>query len=313
MPLSSGGCMLSCTVWSTHVDRRFVCFPLACLVWVGFSAACAAEALTPSAAMYAKFASLQQELARNDFGRPLHLDSKEAPDKLGGDVHAIVAYPFALVKSALDGPQRWCEILILHLNIKGCRVADTPSNELRVYVGRKFDEPVNAAHKLEFSYRVVAQAPDYFALSLNADSGPFGTRDYRIIVEAVPLDQGRSFLHLSYAYAFGASAKMAMQAYLRTIGSQKVGFTASGRGSDGQPVLVGGMRGALERNVMRYYLAIDAYLAALAAPPDERLEERLKEWFDATERYPLQLHELDQDAYLEMKRRECASSQIANQ
>jgi hypothetical protein len=59
---------------------------------------------------------------------------------------------------------------------------------------------------------------------------------------------------------------------------------------------------------MRYYLAIDAYLAALAAPPDERLEERLRDWFDSTERYALQLHELDQNAYLEMKRRECAST-----
>ena len=109
------------------------------------------------------------------------------------------------------------------------------------------------------------------------------------------------------------AAKVALQTYLRTVGNQKVGFTVNGRGPDGRPVLVGGMRGALERNVMRYYLAIDAYLAALRAPPAERLEERLKEWFDATERYALQLHELDQDTYLEMKRRECASSQIADQ
>ena len=261
--------------------------------------------------MYAKYASLTSALEHNQFGRPLHIDSREAPDKLEGDVHAIVGYPFPLVESALDGPQRWCEILILHLNIKGCRVVDTSA--LRVSVGSKFDQPANAAHKVEFAYRVVAQAPDYFALLLNADAGPFGTRDYRITVEAVPLDQGRSFIHLSYAYTFGVSAKVALQAYLRTVGNQKVGFTTNGRAPDGRPLLVGGMRGALERNVMRYYLAIDAYLAALRAPPDARLEERLKEWFDATERYALQLHELDQDTYLEMKRRECASSQIADQ
>jgi len=69
---------------------------------------------------------------------------------------------------------------------------------------------------------------------------------------------------------------------------------------------VDGLRGALERNVMRYYLAIDAYLAASASPPQEQLEERLRDWFESTERYALQLHEVDQNEYLEMKRRECA-------
>src|SRR6266496_685301 len=187
-----------------HVHRPIPRFALACLLLIGFAAACAAEPMAPAATLYAKYASLQAALEHNQFGRPLHIDSREAPDKLEGDVHAIVGYPFALVESALQGPQRWCEILILHLNIKGCRVADSPASALRVYVGSKFDEPASAAHKVEFAYRVLAKAPDYFALSLNADAGPFGTRDYRITVEAVPLDQGRSFIHLSYTYTFGA-------------------------------------------------------------------------------------------------------------
>ena len=34
--------------------------------------------------------------------------------------------------------------------------------------------------------------------------------------------------------------------------------------TDGQPQLVGGVRGVLERNTLRYYLAIDAWLAARA-------------------------------------------------
>ena len=290
------------------MQRSLACFVLACLSWAGSGSVCATESTEPAATLYAKYAALAPALARNQFDRPLHLDSREAPDKIEGDVHAVVAYPFALVSDALDGPRRWCDILILHLNIKGCRVvAERSTSSLRVSIGRKFDEPANATHKVDFAYRLIARASDYFELSLNADSGPFGTRDYRIIVEAVPVDQGRTFLHLSYAYGYGTSAKVAMQAYLRTVGNQKVGFTATGRAADGRPALVGGMRGALERNVMRYYLAIDAYLGALSAPAENRLEERLREWYEATERYPLQLHELDQDAYLEMKRRECAA------
>jgi hypothetical protein len=50
---------------------------------------------------------------------------------------------------------------------------------------------------------------------------------------------------------------------------------------------------------MRYYLAIDDYVAA---PAPTQLEQRLATWFDATERYPRQLHELEKSDYLAMKR-----------
>ena len=50
---------------------------------------------------------------------------------------------------------------------------------------------------------------------------------------------------------------------------------------------------------MRYYLAIDGYVAA---PAPAQLEQRLETWFDATERYPRQLHELERADYLAMKK-----------
>jgi|SRR5689334_6798129 len=308
MRLSFPGCIvesLPCLV-GTNVQRWLLGLVVACLAWLAAGVACAAESGGSAAALYVKYEALQRELERNAFARPLHLDSREADDELQGDVHAILGYPFAQVRGALQGEQPWCDILILHLNVKACRVAPGGS-VLQVYIGKKFDEPPRAAHEIEFAYRVLSATADYLRLSLTAASGPFGTRDYRIIVEAVPLEGQRTFLHLSYAYGYGLSAKVAMQTYLRTIGGSKVGFTVDGRRPDGRPALVGGLRGALERNVMRYYLAVDAYLAALAAPPDERLEERLREWFDGTERYALQLHELDEGTYLEMKRRECDS------
>jgi hypothetical protein len=55
---------------------------------------------------------------------------------------------------------------------------------------------------------------------------------------------------------------------------------------------------------MRYYLAIDAYLGTLSVPADERFERSIERWFDSTERYERQLHEVDRGAYLEMKRSE---------
>jgi hypothetical protein len=55
---------------------------------------------------------------------------------------------------------------------------------------------------------------------------------------------------------------------------------------------------------MRYYVAIDAFLGALSVPPNARLEKSLQDWFDGIERYPRQLHELGQNEYLDMKRKE---------
>jgi len=100
-----------------------------------------------------------------------------------------------------------------------------------------------------------------------------------------------------------------MQAYLGTIGRNKVGFTVVGKQDDGQPRYIGGMRGLVERNTMRYYLAIEAFLGALSSPPQARVEKSLRDWFAAVESYPRQLHEMEQGEYLAMKRREYSRQQ----
>jgi hypothetical protein len=60
---------------------------------------------------------------------------------------------------------------------------------------------------------------------------------------------------------------------------------------------------------MRYFLCIDTYLGAYSAPAAEQVEKRLHDWYAATERYALQLHELEQNEYLEMKRKEVQRQQ----
>jgi hypothetical protein len=60
----------------------------------------------------------------------------------------------------------------------------------------------------------------------------------------------------------------------------------------------------VERNAMRYYLAIDAYLDTMDAPQAQRVDKRINQWFTATERYPTQLHEMDRNTYVSMKRQE---------
>ena len=269
-------------------------------------------AANPAAALRAHYEVLHQRPGSNPFQRPLYLESTETADGVAGSIHALVDHPFASAASELNGPARWCEILLLHLNIKYCRAAtDGSGSTLRVYIGKKHEQPLDDAYPVDFAWRVAAASPDYLKVMLRADEGPLSTRDYRISLEAVPLDGSRTLLHLAYSYGYGFAGKVAMQAYLATIASDKLGFTVAGKLSDGRPIYIGGMRGLVERNTMRYYLAIESYLGALSTPPQARLEKSLHDWFAAIERYPRQLHELEQGEYLDMKRKEYLRARTA--
>ncbi|MCR4298945.1 MAG: hypothetical protein NUV75_09395 [Gallionella sp.] len=282
---------------------RFSAIVLLCL-GAGIAQAGDSDA-NAAASLRAKYDDLQDRLSRNQFHRPLYLDSSETPDSVTGDIYARVNYPFATVRAGLNNPGDWCDILILHINTKYCRAsAGSPGAVLNVSIGRKYDEPLEKAYRVDFAYRVAAQSANYLQVRLNADAGPFSTRDYRIALEAIPLESGRTFIHFSYSFSYGLAGRLALEVYLATIGRSKVGFAVAGTGADGQPLHIGGIRGLVERNTMRYYLAIDAFLEAMSLPPQERLEKRLHEWFTAIERYPRQLHEMEQGEYLDMKRKE---------
>lgn len=258
----------------------------------------------------AKHAELREQLSNNQFKRAMVIDSTQAGDSVKGDVFAVLDHPYSVLSNELKNPDAWCDILILPFNTKYCHAMDGNGGAiLNVRIGRKFDQPVQDAYKLQFAYRGVAAAPDYFESRLSAKEGPIGTRDYHIVLSAVPLDDKRTFMHLSYSYAYGLTGKVAMQAYLATAGADKVGFSVTGKDANGQPLYMGGVRGAVERNAMRYYLAIDSYLDSLNAPPGQQVERRIQGWFNATERYPRQLREMDRPAYVTMKRSEVERQQ----
>lgn len=287
------------------------------LVWIAFSSAGQAFATVPdtlsaAASLHAKYASVSERLQNNLFRRTLTLDSFESPNDLRGDIYALVDYPFSTVIAALHGAEGWCDVLILHINTKYCHARAGGANTvLIVRVGRKTPQPLEDAYPIEFHYRVAAATPEYLEIQLNAKKGPLSTRNYRIQLQAIPAGNGRTFLQLTYAYAYGLPGRLAMKIYLATIGIGKVGFTIIGKLPDGQPEYIGGMRGVVERNAMRYFLAIDAYLDALTAPAPLQLQKRLHSWFTATEQYPRQLHELSRTAYVDMKRSEYLRQQVA--
>lgn len=257
-----------------------------------------------AAALRDRFDRMQGALDEAHFGRPLALVSRDGDHVLQGDIYALVDQPFGLVRDRLHDAPSWCEVMVLPFNTKKCaaRGAGDPSS-LALYIAKRKDSAPDESYRVDFSYHVEALERDFLRVVLQAPEGPLGTHDYRILLEATPAGSGqRTVLHLSYSYGYGALGQLAMQAYLATAGASKVGFTTVDEG--GKPHLVGGMRGVMERNTMRYFLAIEAYLASFDMPAEGRAERRFEAWFDATERFARQLHEMSRDQYLSMKRRE---------
>lgn len=264
-------------------------------------------------ALLARHGALGNRLVRNAFDRPLVIESQENADMINGNAYAVLDAPFETVSKAFKNPRIWCEVMILHINTKYCKAStDAAPAMLHVNIGKKTPQELKDAFALEFDLRLATASSSLLSVQLNADKGPLGTSNYRIALQAVPLADGKTFMHLRYSYAYGLTGRLAMQAYLATLGSGKVGFTQLDGGADkSEADYVAGMRGAVERNTMRYYLAIEAYLASLNKPPAQQFNARLEHWFDATEQYPRQLHEVDRSSYLVMKKSEYQRQQGA--
>ncbi|CAN5870998.1 hypothetical protein BH11PSE13_BH11PSE13_45930 [soil metagenome] len=268
-------------------------------------AADSAPASPPTpATLLATYQRMSDKLAHNAFGRPMQLDSAETPDGLKGDVYAVVDHPIADVSATLKSASHWCELLLLHINNRRCQNtgAAAGAETLTLSVVRNYDQAPESAFELPFAYRVVHADADHLEVDLSAPSGPLGTSNYRVALEAVAIDERKTFVHFSYSYDHNMMARLATQAYLATFGSNKVGFTVVGKGSGGEAEYIRGTRGLVERNAMRYFLTLDAYLAERAAPAGQQFERRLRHWYNGSERYPLQLHEVDFETYLALKR-----------
>jgi len=247
---------------------------------------------------WSQLADSRQETA---FKEPLRLASGESSGALRGTLYAVVDRPSREVQAALSNPAGWCAVLVLDPNVHGCR-----SQPERIDV-------IFGEHKapVVFTFRPGAVADDYLQVRLTAEQGPMGTTDYAIALEASPLDAGRTIVHLSFAQSLSWTSRLAMAAYFNTVGRGKVGFTVTDRDADGHPVYVGDLRGGVERNLMRQYFAILAYLDSLSAPREQQADRRVRTWLAHTERYPLQLHE--EASYFARKAPEVRRQQTGDQ
>jgi hypothetical protein len=150
----------------------------------------------PPEDLAARFEQLRRQGAVQLGQQPVFLQSTEAPERLEGEVLALIDHPVLQVRTALAQAAVWCDILILHLNVKYCRAARRSGpagavDTLEVGLGRKYDEPLSGVHWLGFRFRAGTSAVSPAsppgasppAVELLAPEGPLDTRDIRITVQ----------------------------------------------------------------------------------------------------------------------------------
>jgi hypothetical protein len=279
------------------------------VVWVLIAAPAPAVAVDRASSGFeqrvAGLKNLVGQLERSPLRLPIHVESEETSGRLRGDVYSIVDQRFDAVRHALELPANWCEILPLQLNVKACtHRAQDRRQLLTLYIGRKFYQKPESAHPLSLIFEVTNSNTTGLELALKASQGPLGTRNYVLAVTAVPLTETRTLIHLSYSYEYGLMSRIAVFGYLRSLGRKKVGFSVVGRDRKDRPVYVRGVQGMIERNAVRYHLAVQAYLDTLPVSKPERFERRIEHWFDLTSVHREQLFEMARADYLRDKRRE---------
>jgi hypothetical protein len=234
---------------------------------------------------------------------PVQVDSKEQNDILEAKIFAVLEQDFSLLTEHLTSPADWCELVPLVFNVKACTHQEkNEKQQLTFYVGRKYYEPPEKAFELKYDFSIRASQENYLHIVLTAEQGPFGTSDYRLELEALGID-GKTFLSVHTSYRQSMLGSLATSGYLATLGRGKVGFTIVG-GDAENPQYVQGVRGIIERNAVRYYLAFKAYLETRDLAPDKRFMAAAELWYDLTERYHKQLYEMEKAEYLGIKRRE---------
>jgi hypothetical protein len=291
------------TIVLRTIVRMFVIATLLCALIPG--AALSVEQCDAPVSLLDKYHTLEEPLARSVLGMPVYLDSNVEKNSSSADIYGVIDRPFDAVEKELSSPADWCDIILPHINIRACTSSNVGDTwHLTLYNVTRYHQPIEEAVPLKYIYRLVARQSGYLDILFSADDGPFHTHDHRLRIEAAPVGENRTFVHLSYFYRYGSFAYMAMKSYFGLFGRSKVGFSTSGTDAKSGPIYVSGLNGVVERNVMRYYLAVLAYMDTLKYPAEQRFEKRISHWYDLTTRYKRQLFEMEKKDYLDYKRRD---------
>ncbi len=254
--------------------------------------------------------SILAAIEAESFEEPVHVSSSMTRDTVRGEIHAVVDHSFRELLEMSDDLRAWCGITILHFNIKAC-VYDPESDPpvITLYTARMYYSEPEDAEASDFRFEVDNADQDFLLVRISGGEGPFNTYDYAIEMQAIPLGEERTLVEVSFSVSYGMLARWAQRVYFSTIGRHRIGFSATGE-ENGERQYVRGLRGMMERNTVRLHLALQA---GLELPGEHQQRERFERWHELTGRYPDQLREMDEDTYLDNKRREFANQQALQQ
>jgi hypothetical protein len=296
----------------TRHRNEALCVPIAAILTLALSLAIlmpgfAVGSDLPEADLHELYRSVRPDIEASPYGIPLLIRSEEREDRSRGEVLGVLEHPFPLVSAFLAQPESWCEIALLHLNTKACTWSGSKGQEqVTFYTGRKHYQAPEQAHQIRYLFSP-SNRPASLRVLLSAEEGPMGTRDYMILAQAVPLEDGLTFLRFVYAYTHGVRARTAMKAYLMTLGRGKEGLSVVGRDQEGNPVYSGGIRAVVERNALRYFYAISSAMEVSHLPDGDKLLEAARVWYEHTQNHP-QLYEISREEYLADKVKEIANT-----
>lgn len=286
----------------TSAKSKFIKLLILLLLLSGNTAASAQQDTVPAGYLTGIYNDIKAGKLALLSDQEVHIQSKKDGSRVMANVYAVSEKSFDDIYKALSTPENWCEFAPLHLNVKSCTCIQGAQPQITFYAGRKFYRPPEEAYELKYRFQVTESETDRFRVKLSAEEGPHGTSDYMIVVEAVLIGD-QTLVHMGLSYTTSLVSRLATSTYLSTIGHGKVGFSLDEQQTD-HPAYVTGEKGIIERNVMRYFLALTVYLDTLHLDPTEGFNARAEAWYDLTEQYAMQLHELDKQEYLEAKKRE---------
>jgi len=139
------------------------------------------------------------------------------------------------------------------------------------------------AYQIEISNTALRNKLRIFCYFTFCTEGPFSTKDHQIGLEVLPLDEGRTFIHLRYSLRYSPLGYFLMKSYFFNIWWRQDRFSVIGTDRDGNPCLCGWPKGRNRKwCLLRYYLAILAYMDTLKIPIEQRFEKRISQWYDLT-------------------------------
>jgi len=251
-----------------------------------------------------RYPELQEAARRGPFGLPLQVRSEERETLVSAEIHGIIDHPFRALAATFTDPGGWCDFLVLNPNIKTCTFRrEAQETLLTLYIGSKSYRAPESATEQVYRFLVRARHPEYVAISLTAPRGLLGTTAHRFEFEAGSV-AGKTVVALSSSFEPSMLSKLLTGIYLSTLGRNRIGFSREATEAGVPAGYVRGVKGMIERNVMRYYLALKAFLDTSDQPADRQFEARASLAYDLMNLYPAQLRQMEKAEYLDIKSRE---------